>query len=64
MAQTAAKQFGPVNSLGVGLHAGYETAWRIYVKRRYLPDGSDVWYQGRPLTPYTPCCNDDALILY
>lgn len=33
-------------------------------KRGYLPDGSGLWYQGRPLAPYTPCCNDDALILY
>lgn len=63
-AEQAASQFSPVVTIGVGLHSGYGTAQRMYVKRGYLPDGSGVWYQNRPLEPYTSCCNDDDLVLY
>lgn len=51
-------------SLGVGLHSGYGSAQRMYVKRGYVPDGSGVWYQGRQLPEMTECRNDDDLILY
>ena len=50
--------------LGVGLHAGYGSAQRMYIKRGYIPDGSGVWYGEKVCTPYTPCVNDDGLILY
>ena len=51
--------------LGVGLHNGYGSAQRMYVKRGYIPDGSGVWYNGRPCTPYdTVYTNDDDLVLY
>lgn len=51
-------------SLGVGLHYGYGTAQRMYVKRGYIPDGSGVWYQNQVLEQYADCCNDDDLVLY
>lgn len=54
---------GPV-TLGVGLHAGYGAAQRLYVKRGYVPDGSGVWYRDRPATPYAAVENDDDLVLY
>ena len=51
--------------LGVGLHDGYGSAQRMYIKRGYIPDGSGVWYRDRPCTPYdTIYTNDDDLILY
>lgn len=50
--------------LGVGLHSGYGSAQRLYIKRGYIPDGSGVWYQDKPLLPYTDCQNDDDLVLY
>lgn len=50
--------------LGVGLHSGYGSAQRMYVKRGYVPDGSGVWYENRQLEQYTPCINNDDLILY
>ena len=50
--------------LGVGLHAGYGSAQRMYVKRGYIPDGSGVWYNDNVCPPYTDCENDDGLILY
>ncbi|GLC31730.1 GNAT family N-acetyltransferase [Clostridium omnivorum] len=50
--------------LGVGLHSGYGSAQRIYVKRGYLFDGSGVWYKGKQLEQYADCCNDDDLVLF
>jgi len=50
--------------LGVGLHSGYGSAQRMYVKRGYVPDGSGVWYGDRVCEPYGPCRNDDDLVLY
>ena len=38
--------------LAVGVHSGY------------IPDGSGVWYQGKQLEQYAPCCNDDDLLLF
>lgn len=50
--------------LGVGLHSGYGSAQRMYVKRGYVFDGSGVWYQDKPLEQCAPCQNDDDLVLY
>ncbi len=63
-AEQAAAQFSPVVTLGVGLHSGYGSAQRMYVKRGYIPDGSGVWYEDQPAKPYGPCMNDDSLVLY
>ncbi len=63
-AERAAAKVSDAVSLGVGLHAGYGTAQRLYVKRGYVPDGSGVWYKDHPLEPYTACMNDDDLVLY
>jgi GNAT superfamily N-acetyltransferase len=63
----AEKKAGELNvmvCLGVGLHSGYGSAQRMYVKRGYLPDGSGVWYKDKICAPYTGCINDDDLILY
>lgn len=63
--ELAAKRWKRI-TLAVGLHNGYGTAQRMYVRRGYLPDGSGVWFgEGRePFTPYEPCVNDDSLVLY
>ena len=50
--------------IGVGLHAGYGSAQRMYAKRGYIPDGSGVWYNGRVCEPYGECRNDDGLVLH
>ena len=63
-AETEAFRLSDIVSLGVGLHSGYGSAQRMYVKRGYLPDGSGVWYRDRQLIPYSECCNDDDLVLY
>jgi len=63
-AEQSAAKTSPAVCLGVGLHAGYGTAQRMYIKRGYIPDGSGVWYKDVPLPPYADCRNDDDLILY
>ena len=50
--------------LAVGLHSGYGSAQRMYVRRGYIPEGSGAWYRGRVCGEYEHCCNDDDLVLY
>lgn len=63
-AEQIASRYADTVYLGVGLHSGYGSAQRMYVKRGYLPDGSGAWFHDRVCEPYAPCCNDDDLILY
>jgi len=63
-AETIAAETADEIGLGVGLHSGYGPAQRMYARRGYIPDGSGVWYQDKPLEPYTACVNDDDLVLY
>jgi len=58
--QTYAKHIG----LACGMHKAYGSAQRLYVKRGYIPDGTGLWYQDKPVEPYTPCINDDDLVIY
>ncbi len=51
--------------LAMGLHSGYGSAQRMYVKRGYVPDGSGVWYDQKPCPPYAAGIdNGDGLLLY
>ena len=64
-AESAAAAYADTVTIGVGLHAGYGAAQRMYVRRGYIPDGSGVWYKDRVCKPYeTACANDDDLVLY
>ena len=49
--------------LSVGLHSGYGSAHRIYIKRGYIPDGTGAWYAAAVCNPYKSYCLDDDLIL-
>ena len=64
VAEGIAFEYGDTVYLAVGLHSGYGSAQRMYVKRGYIPDGSGVWYGSKVCTPYTDYCNDDDLNLY
>ncbi len=64
IAESLAAELSDTVFLGVGVHSGYGSAQRMYVKRGYLPDGSGAWYQNQVLGEYEPCCNDDDLVLY
>lgn len=65
VAEQIAGEYAAMVYLGVGLHCGYGSAQRMYVKRGYIPDGSGVWYKGKACTPYDKVyTNDDELVLY
>ena len=65
VAEQAAGQYADTIWLGVGLHNGYGSAQRMYVKRGYIPDGTGVWYRGKPCEQYeTEIANDDELVLF
>ncbi len=63
-AEKLAGQYADRVFLGVGLHAGYGSAQRMYVRRGYIPDGAGVYFRNQICTPYTPCENDDDLVLF
>ena len=64
VAERIAAEYADTVYLGVGLHSGYGSAQRMYVKRGYIPDGSGVWYGKSVCGQYEPCVNDDDLNLY
>ena len=65
VAEQIAGQYADTVCLGVGLCDAYGSAQRMYVKRGYIPDGSGVWYRGKPCIEYeTVCTVDDDLVLY
>lgn len=64
VAEQIASKYSDIVYLGVGLHSGYGSAQRMYVKRGYIPDGSGVWYQDKVCPQYEDCCNDDDLVMY
>ena len=64
-AEQVAGQYADTVWLAVGLHSGYGSAQRMYIKRGYIPDGTGVWYQGKPCAQYeTGIANDDELVLF
>ena len=65
VAEQIAGQYADTVWLGVGLHNGYGSAHRMYIKRGYIPDGTGVWYRGKPCEQYeTEIANDDDLVLF
>ncbi len=64
IAEEIAFKYADTVYLAVGLHSGYGSAQRMYVKRGYIPDGSGVWYGSKVCTPHADYCNDDDLNLY
>ena len=65
IAEKLAGDYADTVYLGVGLHRGYGSAQRMYVKRGYVPDGTGVWHGNQPCTAYdTAYMIDDDLALY
>ena len=50
--------------IGVGLHPGYGSAQRLYIKRGYIPDGRGVWYRNRLVEEGMQAMFDDNLVLH
>lgn len=57
-------EYADIVSLGVGMHSGYGSAQQMYVKPRYISDGTGVWYGDTVCQQYADCQNDGDLILY
>ncbi len=65
VAEKIAGRYADRVCLAVGLHSGYGSAQRMYAKRGYIPDGTGVWYRGKPCAQYeTEIANDDDLVLF
>lgn len=64
IAEQIAGTYADVVYLGVGLHSGYGSAQRMYVKRGYIPDGGGIWYKDKVCGQNESCRNDDDLVLY
>ena len=64
IAEEIASGYARMVYLGVGMHSGYGSAQRMYIKRGYIPDGTGVWYGEKICEPYADCRNDDDLVLY
>ncbi len=54
---------GDTVRLSVGLHSGYGSAQRMYIKRGYLPDGAGAYYEDAVAAPYQSYPLDDSLVL-
>ena len=61
-AQTA-RRHGLVG-IGVGLHAGYNAAQRLYGLRGYIPDGRGITYRDQYVGQYVQVLLDDDLVLH
>lgn len=64
VAEAIAARYADAVFLGVGLHEGYGSAQRLYVRRGYIPDGTGAWYGESVCPQYADCRNDDSLVLY
>lgn len=64
IAEQIASGYSEIVYLGVGMHSGYGSAQRMYVKRGYVPDGTGIWYGDKVCEQDAACCNDDDLVLY
>lgn len=53
-----------VVGIGVGLHPGYNSAQRLYVKRGYIPDGHGITYRNRFVEEGMHVVLDDDLLLH
>ena len=63
-AENIARKYADTIVIGVGLHRDYGAAQRLYIKRGYIPDGSGLWWKGKPLKPYADMKNDDEAVIY
>ncbi len=62
-AERCIAQRSPIAGIGVGLHADYGPAQRMYVLRGYVPDGYGISYSNRLLRTGEHVRVDDALVL-
>jgi GNAT superfamily N-acetyltransferase len=64
MAEAQVARRSSVVGIGVGLHAGYNAAQRLYGLRGYIPDGRGVTYRDQYVGQYVQVMLDDDLVLH
>ncbi len=64
IAEQTASDYSDTVCLRAGLHSGYGSAQRMYVKRGHLPDGSGAWYCDEICPQYADCRNGGDLFLH
>jgi GNAT superfamily N-acetyltransferase len=63
-AEEAASKRAAIVGIAVGLHPGYSSAQRLYIKKGYIPDGCGVWYRDRRVEEGMQAVFDDHLVLH
>ena len=63
-AEDMARLKSNIVGIGVGLYSDYGAAQRMYIKQGYIPDGSGVTYDYKPVEPGRDVKLDDDLILW
>lgn len=63
-AERSAAEHSPVVGIGVGISPDYGSAFRLYVRHGYQPDGRGVAYGGVNVSPGAVIRVDDSAALY
>lgn len=64
VAEDISKKYSDTVYLSVGVNSNYGSAFRIYVKHGFIPDGSGLWQGDDHLENYTNIKYDDGLTIY
>jgi GNAT superfamily N-acetyltransferase len=63
-AEEAAREYGDIVGIGVGLTPDYGQAQRLYINRGYIPDGRGITYNYEVLNETQHLSIDDNLVLW
>ena len=64
IAEDISKKYSDTVYLGVGVNSNYGSAFRMYVKHGFVPDGTGLWRNDEHLENYTDIKYDDDVIIY
>ena len=64
VAEDISKKYSDTVYLSVGVNSNYGSAFRIYVKHGFIPDGSGLWQGDDHLENYTDIKYDDDVTIY
>lgn len=64
VAEEISKKYADTVYLGVGVNSNYGSAFRMYVRRGFVPDGTGLWHNDDHLENYTNIQYDDETIIY
>ncbi len=64
VAEDVSKKYADTVYLGVGINSNYGSAFRLYIRHGFMPDGSGLWRNDQHLENYTDIKYDDETIIY